>query len=153
MENNQINLGPFRTKEGMDLIMKFSKDKFFPALGKIEIIGIYVCDYKENFFELITKSKLRKIEKDFKSATKNFFSVYHEWNTPDLLFKDQKDNGLLMVDYFVSMPMLKDGFSNGFMIFDFVHKIISDKNTAYFNRMSFLLAILALVVSIISIII
>jgi len=151
MENSQINLGPFKTKEGMDVIMKFSKDKFFPALGKIEIIGIDICSYKEDLCELITKSKLRTIENNFKIATEEFFSVYHEWNTPDLLFKDKKGDQCI-VDYFISMPMLKDGFANGFMIFDFVHKIITDKNTAYFNRMSFLLAILAFIVSIISII-
>ncbi|KUK50056.1 MAG: hypothetical protein XD75_0071 [Parcubacteria bacterium 33_209] len=151
-----MTYGPFQTKEGGDTISIFTKDELLPIAAKIEEIAIEVSQFHLGFFSSFSRKRLSQIENEYKKISVEFIKLYHKWNIPDILFKDLKIDskeeqklGGVMADYFQSQQAVMWHFNEGFRLLSYIDRILTEQSTAFYNRISITLSILAITISVV----
>jgi len=142
--------GPFQTKEGGDTIGRFAKDELLPLTARIEELAVDVSQFRSGFWDSILRKKLSNLENKYKEISVEFIKLYHKWNTPDILFEKLKgqEPPLFIADYFQSQQAIMWHFNEGFRLLSYVDGILTNQSTASYNRISIVLAMLAIVISI-----
>ncbi|MFH1656163.1 MAG: hypothetical protein ABH956_00105 [Candidatus Nealsonbacteria bacterium] len=147
---------PFYTKEFSDIIGKFSKDELFPCISEINKLAIDVSKFRSSFWGDLSKNKILKLENRYKDISVKFINLYHKWNTPDILFKDLNQNpkdiekdGKIIADYFSTNQAVMKHINESFRLLGYIDKILTGQDTAFYNRVSIALAIIAVTISII----
>ncbi len=145
--------GPFNTKEGGEIIAKFTNDELLPATKGMRDLAIDISSYKIALRDYLWKDDLNKLENTYKDMVVKFMKLYNKFSTPDILFQDivNKDEPLFIADYFQSQGAVMWHFNEGFRLLSYMNSILVQQNTAIYNRRIFALSLFAIVISIVSI--
>ena len=150
-----LSYGPFRTKEGGETIAKFAKDDLIPIIRKIGELAVKTYQLKFNFLTRFYNKDLKKPEKELDDLSATFINYYHNWNTPDIFFKELNIGGdpekisYVIQDYFNNKEAINEHFNQGFRLLDSISNTIRNQLNASYNRIAITISLIAIIIAII----
>ena len=143
--------GPFKTEEGGKIISCFVKDELLPLIKEIRNIAVKTSRLRVGFWESFRRKELSNLEERYKSISVKFLENYHKFSTPDILFKDLKnqESPTFIADYFQTQGAVMQHFNEGFRLLSYIDNILTGQSTAAYNRASIFLSLLAIVIAVI----
>ena len=120
--------------------------ELFPTLESLKELLIRTQKLRI-VFPLYSK-ELVLIEKEYRQTAVDFFEVTRKLQTPDILFKDSKEDKNI-VDYFQFRGAFVQSISEGSSYVEIIDRTLDRKRETIQNSRTLFLALLALVVSIV----
>lgn len=130
---------------GQKIIMNTIQKELFPTLESLKELLVRIQKLRI-IFPLYSK-ELSLIEKDYEKTAVAFFEVTRKLQTPDILFKDSKEDRNI-VDYFQFRGAFVQNISEGASYIEIIDRTLDRKRGTIQNSRTLFLALSALVVSI-----
>ncbi len=134
---------------GLKRILETVKDELFPKLERLKevLVRIQACRIS---FHLYSK-ELWGIERDYHVASKGFFEVVKKLETPDILFAGIDGGEANIVPYYQFQGAFKQNIAEGIVYVEIIDRTLDRKVGTIQNSRTFLISILAVVISIFAI--
>jgi hypothetical protein len=133
--------------EGGKIILNTVKDELFPTVNMLKdlIVKIHSCRIR---FPLYS-AELNKIRNEYESVSVTFFDVAKKLETPDILFANMHDDPQLMVSYFQYKNAFESAINEGVKAVEIIDRSVDRKSQVIQNSWTYLLAVVAIIASII----
>ena len=131
---------------GQKIIMNTVQKELFPTLESLKELLVRIQKLRIAF--PLYSRELSLIEKEYTQIAVDFFEVTRKLQTPDILFKDSKDDQN-MVDYFQFRGAFIQNISEGASYIEIIDRTLDRKSEMIQNSRTLFLALVALVVSIV----
>lgn len=134
-----------KVSEGGKRILNTCQKELFPTLNKLKelLISIQKCRIS---FQLYSR-QLDKFEKDYHNVSLVFFEVSRKLETPDIIFEGLSGEAQYIADYFQYQNAFLQNLADGRNYVEIIDRTLDRKNQNIQNNRTFLLAIIAIVVS------
>ncbi len=149
--------GPFSDEDAGKEILTFTKDEMFPCLEDIRKLAVEVSGARLKYVEIFYNQRLRGQRKKYGKSFRDFLTLHRKWSTPDILYEAIKVNprdsvkaARMMQDYMNSAPAVKPHLDEGFRLLNQIDKALTNQETASYNRITVLLSLLAITISIVT---
>jgi hypothetical protein len=136
--------------EADKIILNTIKDELFPVLNELKLLVVRV--YKCRVLFLFYSSELRRIQSEYEKVSTDFFVVTTKLETPDILFKGLGDNPDNIVSYFRYQKVVSERINEGVKAVEIIDRILDRKTQTIQNSWTHLLAVIAIVASLLSLI-
>lgn len=145
-KNEQIPL-----TEGAKIILNTIKDEFFPIQKELMLLLKEVQELRIK--NLVYSREIHDLNKKYEELSPNFFDIAIKLKTPDILFKSLERNNSMqnMASYFQFKNAIEDSINEGFKYIEIIDRTLDRKNEKIQNSRTLILALLALIISMISI--
>lgn len=131
---------------GLRRILSTIKDELFPQIDNLKnlLVEIQSCRISYQLYS----SRLSSLEKKYSNVSEDFFEVVKKLETPDILFKGVEGGERNIADYFQFQGAFKQNISEGVGYIEIIDRTLDRKIGTIQNTRTFLISIVALVVSI-----
>lgn len=146
MPTNNNQSQPIPVTPGQRIILNTVKDELFPQINNLKtiLVEIQACRISYQLYS----SKLSALVERYSNVSKNFFEVVKKLETPDILFERVEGEERNIVDYFQFQGAFKQNISEGVGYVEIIDRTLDRKVGTIQNTRTFLISIIALVVSI-----
>lgn len=129
--------------------------ELFPILKKIGEFTVGVTDMNRNLFSGFVRKDINKKLSQYKILMREYVTLFHKWNTPDILFADidkkisdnPREMGIILQDYNNMDVTIQRNFDRGFKLLEQSDKMLTNQNTSSYTRISILISTAAVVIS------
>lgn len=131
---------------GQRRILDTIKDELFPQIESLKklIVEIQTCRIS---YQLYSR-KLGILDAEYSRISKSFFEVVKKLETPDILFEGIEGGEKNVVDYFQFQNAFKQKIAEGVSYIEIIDRTLDRKIETIRNTRTFLISIIALVISI-----
>lgn len=142
MRSEQVKVTP-----GQKRIMDTVQSELFPTLNLLKSLLVRIQKIRIKF--PLYSRELTLTQKEYEKASAEFFEIARKLQTPDLLFHDMKEDRNI-VDYFQFRGAFEQNISEGFSYVEIIDRTLDRKQSAIQNSRTLILALVALLVSLLS---
>jgi hypothetical protein len=135
--------------EGVKILLNTIQKELFPILNELKQLLVDIQELRIKF-PLYSK-KLNEYNKKYQQITKRFFITVQKLETPDILFKDIPSNPQDMAGYFQFQGAMGKNIEEGSKYIEIIDRTLDRKSQNIFNSWTVFLAIVAIIISVISI--
>lgn len=135
--------------EGVKILLNTIQKELFPILNELKQLLVDIQELRIKF-PLYSK-KLNEYNKKYQQITKRFFTTVQKLETPDILFKDLPSNTQDMAGYFQFQGAMGKNIEEGSKYIEIIDRTLDRKSQNTFNSWTVFLAIVAIMISVISI--
>jgi len=127
-------------------ILNTVKEELFPVIDRLKDILVHVQKVRISY--QLYSPILSNLEKEYTQVSADFFEVVRKLQTPDVLFDGLSDNPQNIVDYFQYQGAFQKNIEQGLNYVEIVDRTLDRKTQSIQNTRTFLISIIAIVVSI-----
>jgi hypothetical protein len=133
---------------GTRKILNTIKDELFPQIEILKnlLVEFQQCRISYQLYSL----KLHSLEIQYSTVAENFFKVVKKLETPNILFENVEGGEKNMIDYFQWQGVFKDNIKEGVEYIEIIDRTLDRKMGAIQNNRTFLISVIALVISILA---
>jgi hypothetical protein len=144
-KNEQIPLS-----DGGKIMLNIVKDELFPLQNDLKnlLLDTQKCRISLPFYS----KKLNSLENKYFELSIKFFDIVRKLETPDILFKGLKDDPLNIANYFQFHEAISKNINEGSKYIEIIDRTLDRKKEIIQNFRTLILAFVAIIISIISII-
>ncbi len=135
--------------EGVKLILKTVKDELFPVIGELKDVLIHIQKIRISY--QIHSPALRALENKYTRTAAIYFEVVRKLQAPDILFAGMQNNDENMIGYFQYQGAFQKNIDEGISCIEIIDRTLDRKSQNIQNNRTFLLSIVAIITSIMSI--
>mgnify|MGYP001582465452 FL=1 len=149
--------GPFNSELGGKPILNHLSTQVFPIVKEIRKLSLEIGDYRQGFINSFFRKTLSELQEKYRIINKNLLQTYHIYETPDELFKEntldqQKDQqriAEMLSDYMNTRNAVIPHFQEGFALLEIIDRNLNRYSQSADQRISIVLSITAITISII----
>ena len=142
---NQIHIS-----EGGKRVLTTVKDELFPCINKLK--DVLVSTQKIRISYQLYSPVLVSLEKEYIKICSEFFEIVRKLDTPDILFQGLQKNDQNIVAYFQFQEGFKRSIDKGLNYVEIIDRTLDRKTQNIQNNRTFLISVLAIVISVLSVI-
>lgn len=142
---NQIHLS-----KGAKHILDTVQKDLFPCIEKLKDVLVRTQKVRVSY-QLYSRT-LYSLDKEYNDVCSGFFDVVRKLDTPDILFHDLDNDAENMAAYFQFRGGFKSNIDQGLNYIEIIDRTLDRKTQNIQNNRTFLISLIAIVISLLSII-
>lgn len=137
-----------KISKGTKRILDTMQQDLFPSLSRLRELLVRIQKFRIS--SQLYSTELHKLELEYSGISTSFFTIVKKLETPDILFEGLEGESQNMIDYFQWQNAFSKNLDEGSKYIEIIDRTLDRKNQSIQNNRTFVFALLAIFISLIS---